>query len=148
MRLRIAIAVVLLAASVPSRAGSNEWTVTGPFAPGGTVTSLAIDPTDASVLYAGTHRSGVFKSTDHGETWFPAGSGLRIGFDVDALVIDPTAPEIVYAANGGFVFRSADGGRTWQRSSPDDLWPRSLALDPRSPRVVYAGSSRGLFRSD
>jgi photosystem II stability/assembly factor-like uncharacterized protein len=148
MRLRIVIAVLLLAASMPSRAGSNEWTVTGPFAPGGTVTSLAIDPTDASVLYAGTYRSGVFKSTDGGETWFPAGSGLRIGFDVDALVIDPTAPEILYAANGGFVFRSANGGQAWERSSPDDLWPRSLAVDPTLPRVIYAGGWRGLFRSE
>jgi len=48
-------------------AGSNEWTSLGP--EGGTIYTLAIDPSTPTTVYAGTLYGGVYKSNDGGESW-------------------------------------------------------------------------------
>src|SRR5512139_2580659 len=94
-------------------AGNSIWTTMGP--EGLTVLALAIDPFTPSILYAGTDGSGLFKSTDGGETWNAANSGL---LDADlrftALAIDPDTPATLYAGSyGGGTFKSTDRGESW-----------------------------------
>ena len=87
------LVVLILAASAPAaRAGINVWTSNGP--PGGSIKSLAIDPQTTNVLYAGTEFAGVFKSTDRGESWAPANTGLTDA-EVDVLAVDPSSPNVV-----------------------------------------------------
>src|SRR5215472_4312927 len=71
------------------------WTNLGPF--GANVLALAVDPTQASVVYAGTTSGGgVFKSTD-GSTWVGAFAGLPIpNLSVPCLAIDPRHPSTIY----------------------------------------------------
>jgi photosystem II stability/assembly factor-like uncharacterized protein len=70
---------------------------------------------------------------------------------VRATVSDPQRPERVYAASAAGVFRSDDGGQTWQAASrgieaPDAV---AIALDPRQPRRLYATTVSGaLYVSD
>src|SRR5437588_8263800 len=54
--------------------GLNAWTTDGPY--GGFIHSLAIDPTNPAIIYAGTDSSGVFKTTNAGKSWNGANSGL------------------------------------------------------------------------
>ena len=61
------------------------------------VAALAIDPRTPSTLYAGTDSVGVFKSTDAGDTWISADTGLPDGYSVAALAIDPHTPSTLYA---------------------------------------------------
>ena len=97
--------------------GQGVWRSIGP--DGGTVRTLAIDPTDSMTLYA-VSSGGVFKSTDGGANWSPINNGLP-NFFVSALVIDPISPMTLYAGTSrglfigvvptsGGVFKSTDGG--------------------------------------
>src|SRR5256885_16436331 len=82
------------------QAHPNVWTSGGPQDQGMRyVTDLVIDPQKPRILYAAAWGAGVFKSTDHGDHWNPASTGLT-DRHVMALAIDPQTPSIVYAATG------------------------------------------------
>ena len=94
--LLIGLLALLISLSQPLTvsAGTNVWTSHGP--EGGPIIALAIDPATPTTLYAGTDFGGVFKSTDGGENWSAANTGLTSG-DVNALAIDPETPTTLYA---------------------------------------------------
>ena len=128
------------------------------------INALAVNPSTPTTLYAGTG-DGVFKSTDAGETWVLASSGLpdpspgSPNRAVLALVINPVAPNILYVGTSGAgVFRSTDGGNTWAAISaglpsiklfgqdPPRIFVSSLALDPTGATTLYAGLSLGVWQ--
>lgn len=78
------------------------------------MTSIAIDPATASIVFVTTAYDGVFKSSNGGDTWVPSSTGLPSG-GTGHIAIDPTAPSTLYvsASNPRQVFRSTDGGATW-----------------------------------
>jgi len=127
--------------------------------PDAVIVSLAIDPTEPSIVYAALERWGspVFKSYNGGGTWERRGGGLsELGF-INVLAIDPLHPRIVFAGTSEGIYRSADGGRSWHprshglpRSPLGQRLPdiQSLVVDPRQPRIVYAAGSEGVYRSD
>ncbi len=121
--------------------------------------ALAVAPSDAKVLYAGTGESdirgdmitgdGIFKSTDGGETW--AYAGLRDTHTTMGLVIDPGNPDVVYAASMGHVFvpgeqrgvfKTTDGGKSWSKVLfvDDKTGVVDLVMDPANPQVLYAAA--------
>jgi photosystem II stability/assembly factor-like uncharacterized protein len=112
--------------------------------------SLAVDPTDAGVLYLGTggwvgQGYGVYKSTDGGESWLAANQGM-LDYRISALALDPTQPQTVYAGgDNGELFKSTDGGQTW-RDLTESLQIqqylnvrniRAIVVDPAAPETVY-----------
>ena len=122
-----------------------------------TLTVLAIDPVDPTILYAGIAKlygteGGVFKSIDAGETWTAANVGIR-NHSVRGLVIDPDRPTTLYAgATPDFsaevtdVFKSINGGASWGQVNDID-YVSSLAIDPNSPTTVYAGGLDRVYKS-
>src|SRR6266550_1886527 len=87
--------------------------------PVASIGALAVAPSAPNVIYVG---NGVYKSTDSGSTWTHLGLGdtQHIG----KIAVDPRNPDIVFVAAIGHlyaanpergVFRSRDGGRTWQK---------------------------------
>lgn len=126
--------------------------------------AVAVDPANTTTLYAGARPyvldtrgplfgGGVFKSTNGGRTWKPA--GLAKSF-VSALAVDPQTPTTVYTVAEG-IFKSTDAGRTWRKSGRGigPVFTGSLAIDPRSPTTLYAAvclssaclEGPGVFRS-
>jgi hypothetical protein len=122
------------------------------------VGSLAIAPSDPNVIWAGTGETfirshisvgdGIYKSTDAGKTWTHA--GLEKTGRIGRIVIDPRNPDIVLACALGHaygpqpergVFRTADGGATWQRVLfvDENTGCSDIAMDPNNPRILYAG---------
>ena len=77
-----------------------------------TVNGFAVSPADPRVMYVAM-RDGLFKSTDAGETWKALGKGLK---NLAAVAVNPRKPNEVYTSTvDGVIFRSTDGGTTWER---------------------------------
>jgi photosystem II stability/assembly factor-like uncharacterized protein len=98
---------------------------------------LAIDPTTPSTVYAFTG-GRVHKSVDHGGHWTPAGTFPWLG----ALAVAKSAPSTLYAASTA-VWRSSDGGESWQEAGeglPRDTSFWALAVDPTRAEIVYAAT--------
>jgi photosystem II stability/assembly factor-like uncharacterized protein len=131
----------------PQRRWRREtWRAVG--LPGRSVRALAIHPIEPATLFAGTNDNGdnaLFRSTDGGATW---SESVRTGYGgITAVVIDPNAPETVYATSEIGLLRSTDGGATWSRNLialTRFLFaePRSLLLvtDPAQPPTIYVGT--------
>ena len=111
------------------RTGTGAWTdVTSSSWPATDVNSIAIDPRNHKVMYAGTGwdaadypdvqpGAGILKSTDGGSVWSPLTSTelpMR-GYAVTGLAVDPKNDQIVVAAANNGVFRTINAGRTWTR---------------------------------
>jgi photosystem II stability/assembly factor-like uncharacterized protein len=136
--------------------------------------ALAFDPSNAKTVYAvlwaarqgpwenGAWQgpgSGLFQSTDGGDTWKPLTAGLptaadglgRIGLDVSRT--DPQRLfAVVDAPKLGGLYRSDDGGAKWQRVNADPrLWGRGsdfaeVKIDPKNKDLVYVANI-GLYKS-
>ena len=123
----------------------------------GSVGAIAVADSDPNVVYAGMGEScirldasygdGVYKSTDGGKTW--THMGLEDTRHIARVRVHPQNPDIVYVAALGHafgpneqrgVFRSTDGGVTWERVlfKSEDAGAADLSIDPTNPRVLYA----------
>lgn len=84
----------------------------------------------------------IYKTADGGNSW----EGFVVGTRAYDLVLHPTDPAIMWVEGDEGVFRSSDGGQTWQATLTEDC--RSLAVDASNPDEVWAGTSEGdLLRS-
>jgi photosystem II stability/assembly factor-like uncharacterized protein len=115
-----------------------------------TISALAIDPKTPTTLYAETTAggdtltlTGIFRSMDGGATW------VHIGMDdvlIDEFVIDPVTPTTLYArTDGGGLFKTSNGGDTWDDISRDlgGIIVRDLVIDPQTPTTLYIVTDSG-----
>lgn len=113
------------------------------------VESVAIDPVNPSVVYAGTWHLP-WKTEDGGRTWRNIKQGVIDDSDVFSIIIDPKAPETVYASACSGIYKSLDGGAQFYKVEgiPDTARrTRVLMQDPQAPNVVYAGTTEGLYKT-
>ena len=120
--------------------------------------AIAVAPSDPNVVWVGTgeqwirsHISigdGVYKSTDAGKSWTKA--GLEKSGRFSRLIVHPQNPDVVLACTIGTaygpqpergVFRTSDGGKTWDRVLfvDENTGCADIAMDPKNPRIVFAG---------
>ena len=133
------------------------WDVISDSVGAAAVGAVAIAPSSSSIVWMGTgdqanarssySGKGVFKSTDAGKSW--RFMGLPDSHHIARIVIHPKNPEIVYVAAMGHlfsrneargVFRTTDGGATWQQVLyvDDGTGAIDLVMNRRSPGTLYA----------
>jgi photosystem II stability/assembly factor-like uncharacterized protein len=133
-------ALLSSAASLP--AAGPAWTPIGP--QGGPADSLAIDPSDPKVIYAGAYGGGAWKSTDGGATWKRL-EGVPVQQSVDAVAALPRGVVLAGTYDAG-IWRSSDGGATWKAvhkaTQPQERLAEvhTFAVDPKNSSIVYAGT--------
>ncbi len=146
--------------SVQGRAaavGRGLWTELGPVNISGRVRSMLVDPRNASVLYAGGVRGGIWKSTTGGTSWSPLNDFLP-NMSVTSLVFDPTNPDIIWAGTGediigGGIYRSTDAGANWVLVPGTDvigfrLIRRLASAVVGGKTVITVATGSGLYRTD
>jgi photosystem II stability/assembly factor-like uncharacterized protein len=150
--------------------------------PTGSIGTVTVAPSNPDILYVGSGEGlqrpdlsvgdGVYKSIDGGKTW--KHMGLGDGQQIPAIQVDPRDPDRVFVAVLGHpyganaergVFRSIDGGKSWEKVLYKDENTGAIALeiDPADSRTIYAalwssrqgpwengawqGSTSGLYKS-
>ena len=135
----------------------RTWTPIFDDEPTGSIGALAIAPSNPDVIYVGSGEGlrrpdlsvgdGIYKSTDAGRTWQHL--GLRDAQQIASIIVDPKDPNRVFVAALGHpygpnaergVFRSLDGGQTWQKVlyKDENVGAADLQFDPRNSQAIFA----------
>jgi len=143
-----------------------HWRLAGPFR-GGRVLAVSGVAGEPEHFYFGSVNGGVWETRDAGRTWNPIFDAQPIG-SIGALAVAPSNPGIIYAGSGeadmrsdisqgNGMYRSSDGGRSWQHIGLDDTQQIGrIRVHPTNPDLVYVAAlghpygpnaERGLFRS-
>jgi len=138
--------------------GGVHWDPVFDGQPAASIGSMAIDPVNPNIVWVGTGEAhirsnvsignGIYKSTDGGKTW--SHMGLERTGRISRIRIHPTNPDIVFAAALGHlygpqqekgVFRTTDGGATWERVlfADENTGASDLIVDPNNPTILFAG---------
>jgi photosystem II stability/assembly factor-like uncharacterized protein len=107
------------------------------------VTSLAIDPSNPNILYAGSY-DGVFKSINGGANW--SRDNTPVGAFRGLVAISPSDPDVIYSATNSNLLVTGDGGATWNSRRLPRLFPEMILetlniimVHPQNPRIIYTG---------
>ncbi|MDX2041393.1 MAG: hypothetical protein SF097_09090 [Acidobacteriota bacterium] len=131
----------------------QSWTQLTDLLPNLIVVSLAFDPQNPEVIYAGTGEffgsaggtggatirgAGIFKTGDGGVTWTPLSFTANNAsfFTVNDLVVSPNDSRRVYAGTGNGVWRSLDGGANWTQVLTQNVFNGCSDLAIRSDRTT------------
>ena len=135
----------------------HTWTPIFDDQPTGSVGCITVAVSDPNVIYVGSgeglHRpdlsvgDGIYKSTDTGKTWTHL--GLRDGQQIPQIAVDPRNADHLLVAVAGHpygpneergIFRSTDGGRTFQRVlyKDENTGAADVLIDPSNSEIAYA----------
>jgi photosystem II stability/assembly factor-like uncharacterized protein len=138
--------------------GGRVWTPVFDSQPVASIGAIAVAASAPDTVYVGSGEStlrdsmgfgnGVYKSTDAGKTW------THLGLDdtqhIGRVAVDPKNPNVVFVAAIGHlyaanpdrgVYRSRDGGKTWQKVlyKDENVGAVDVVIDPTNSNIVYAG---------
>ncbi|MBX7215405.1 MAG: hypothetical protein K1X90_00445 [Candidatus Kapabacteria bacterium] len=141
--------------------GAKQWEEIGPYNVGGRIRAIAVNPLNTDIIFIGAAAGGVWRSTDGGANWsstFDQQGSLAMG----AIAISPANPQIVYVGTGENtphpmsltgegLFKSTDGGETWQQLALTQVGAFSkLYVHRQRPNIIYAATTRsngGFYKS-
>lgn len=144
-----------------------KWELIGPELQSGRIECIAAHPTKPSVLYVGVGSGGLWKSVNNGISWTPI-FDQQASAAIGDVALDPQAPETIWLGTGEVllarsslpgigIFRSNDGGRSWEHMGLEDTQHVARVLvHPNDSNTVYVAAighqnseneQRGVFRT-
>jgi photosystem II stability/assembly factor-like uncharacterized protein len=150
----------------PSLYQELRYRLVGPFRASRTVGGVGV-PSQPGVFYVGVNNGGVWKTDDYGRTWRPIFDSAPTG-SVGDVAVAPSNPEVIYVGSGeglhrpdlgvgDGIFKSVDGGRTWQHVGLGDVQQVGrIVVHPANPDIVFVAGmghpygpneERGVFRT-
>lgn len=170
----LVFSLTAIAQDEDSSPGFNEATFAGlemrgigPAMMSGRVADIVIKPGDPSTWYVGVGSGGIWKTENGGTTWTTIFDD-QDSYSIGCITLDPANPDTIWVgtgenvsgrhvAYGSGVFRSRDGGTSWENMGlTDSEHIGMIRLDPRDSNVIYVaaqgplwsgGGERGLFKS-
>ncbi len=154
-------------AVIAEAANSLRLRPIGPAVMGGRIADIAVSPADPSTWYVAAGSGNLWKTTNSGITWQPVFDD-QASYSIGTVAIDPANPEIIWVGTGenvsgrhvGWgdgVYRTADGGKTWQNMGlARSEHIGKILVDPRNSDVVLvaaegplwsSGGERGVYRT-
>jgi len=125
---------------------------------GGRVTTVTGVPSQPRTFYMGVASGGLFRTTDGGESWVPLTDGkVPLGSSGD-IAVAPSDPNVIYygtgsdgvrsnVSTGRGVYRSADGGRTWQFAGLYNAGQiGAVRIHPTDPNTVWVAANGDIFK--
>ncbi|MCB0688980.1 MAG: hypothetical protein KDC53_20720, partial [Saprospiraceae bacterium] len=137
-------------------AGISNWTELGPQNYSGRVRAIAVHPTDPDIIFVAGVSGGLFKSINAGGSWTPIDDFLP-SLSITSILIHPSGPDTMYistgeafsvsTAPGAGIFKSIDGGNTWnliEAMDPNNLtgyyWINKLIFHPADKTILFAAA--------
>jgi len=150
--------------TIAKNAGPNSnWECIGPYdwdhdanersyAPGAAhVYTVEQAPSNGNTLYAGTATAGLFKTTDNGASWNSLTTDLMVN-GIRSIEIDPNNENIVFFESGGSVYKTSNGGSTWNvigdaifQSTAHSV--NDMVAFPNSSSIYFICATDGLWRT-
>jgi PKD repeat protein len=148
-------------AQLASQRDSSNWTCIGPFdfdreaasrsyACGAAhVYTVEQSVSNTDVLYAGSANAGVWRTDNKGVSWYSLTDQMMIG-TVIALEIDYTDANTCYFGGGGQIYKTTDGGTTWNMTGNSTfqaihVWVNDLVMSPIDNQKLWAATDKALF---
>lgn len=139
-----------------TRNDGENWNVVSPSLDGSSISAIEVAPANSKRIYVATENGGFFRSLDGGDNWSPnLSSSILPGHTITRLESHPRDAKLLYATVANFghahVFRSKDGGLTWEDVDKGQLpdVPHHVAVI-RGDELdkVYVGNDAGVFVLD
>ena len=147
---------------------SGQWINLGPsssnggYAGVGRIATIAFHPTDADTYWIGAPTGGLWKTMDAGNTWNVLTDNNEVlGVSAIAIPSDYASTQTIYIGtgdrdswhhnNGNGIFKSTDGGLTWQVSLAFNVangyTVNQLLIHPTNNNIIYAATTSGIYKT-
>ena len=137
------------------------WEFAGPTNIGGRITDIEIPVDKAETYYVGAASGGIFKTTDGGDNWLPIFDEQEM-LSIGDIEISKNNTDIIWlgtgevnagggslAYDGNGMFKSDDGGLTWEsRGLPDVGSISKVLIDPVNEQTIFVGAMGPLFKKN
>jgi photosystem II stability/assembly factor-like uncharacterized protein len=137
------------------------WEFSGPVNVGGRITDIEIPIDQAQTYYVGAASGGIFKTTDAGANWIPIFDDQEM-LSIGDMEISKNNTGLIWvgtgevnagggslAYDGDGIYKSVDGGMTWEtKGLPDVGSIGKVLIDPNDDETIFVGAMGPLFRND